>query len=85
MSALEWDLWSNTDPSSFQEQNGSDQGSLNRNCSPWTLATHPEGAPYFFDRERVRASVTLKDTSHDEYAMKEVVHRYGHARSRITG
>jgi hypothetical protein len=56
---------SNRDPSSFQEQSHSDQPSLNRDCSPWVPATHPDGGLYFFDRERVRASVTLKDISHD--------------------
>ena len=56
---------SNRGPSSFQEQSHSDQPSLNQDCSPWVPATHPDGGLYFFDRERVRASVTLKNISHD--------------------
>ncbi|KAI0253093.1 hypothetical protein BJV78DRAFT_240406 [Lactifluus subvellereus] len=34
------------------EQNRSDQGSPNQDCRPWTPATHPGGASYFFDPER---------------------------------
>ena len=32
---------------------------LRQECSPWIPATHPDGALYFYDPERVRVSVTL--------------------------
>lgn len=53
------------DPSSFQEQSSSDHPSINQDCNPWVPATHPDGRLYFFDRERVRALVTLRNISHD--------------------
>ncbi|KAI0253111.1 hypothetical protein BJV78DRAFT_241690 [Lactifluus subvellereus] len=36
----------------FQEQSHSDQPPINQDCNPWVPATHPDGALYFFDRER---------------------------------
>jgi hypothetical protein len=47
---------------STQEQSGS---ALTEDCGPWTPATHPEGALYFFDSERVRVSVTIENSSYD--------------------
>ncbi|KAH9973803.1 hypothetical protein BGW80DRAFT_224457 [Lactifluus volemus] len=35
-----------------QEQCGSEQGTSIKDCSPWRPATHPDGALYFYDRER---------------------------------
>ena len=55
----------NKSSSSFQEQGHSDQHLLNEDCHPWIPVTHPKGAPYFFDRERVRVLVTLKNVSHN--------------------
>jgi hypothetical protein len=57
---------SNRDPSSLREQRHSDQPSLNQDRtrpSSWEPATHPNGALYFFDCKRVRASVILKNIS----------------------
>ena len=51
--------------SSFPEPNGSEQVSLRQDCSPWTPATHPDGALYFYDEERVRVSVITQTPSHD--------------------
>ncbi|KAI0287385.1 hypothetical protein BC826DRAFT_53980 [Russula brevipes] len=34
------------------EPSGSEQGSFNQDCKPWIPATHPDGALYFYDRER---------------------------------
>ncbi|KAF8474432.1 hypothetical protein DFH94DRAFT_855629 [Russula ochroleuca] len=36
----------------FPEPNGSEQDSLQQDCSPWIPATHPDGALYFYDEER---------------------------------
>ena len=35
---------------SFRPEQGSHE-----DCAPWVSATHPDGALYFFDKERVRA------------------------------
>ena len=43
--------------SSFPEPNGFEQDSLQQDCSPWIPATHPDGALYFYDEERVRVSM----------------------------
>jgi hypothetical protein len=43
---------------SYPEQDDSDQDSLQQDCSPWIPATHPDGALYFYDEERVRLSVS---------------------------
>jgi hypothetical protein len=51
--------------SSFPEPNGSEQDSLQQDCSPWIPATHPDGALYFYDEDRVRASVIMEVPSHD--------------------
>ena len=46
--------------SSFPEPNGSEQDPMiQRDCSPWVPATHPDGALYFYDEERVRVSVIM--------------------------
>ena len=50
---------------SFPEPNGFEQVSLQQDCSPWTPATHPDGALYFYDEERVRVSVITQTPSHD--------------------
>ncbi len=33
---------------------------IQQDCSPWIPATHPDGALYFYDEERVRFSVIVK-------------------------
>ena len=38
---------------------GPEQGSPEVDCFPWIAATHPDGALYFFDKDRVRALATL--------------------------
>jgi hypothetical protein len=46
--------------SSFPEPSGFEQDSMiQRDCSPWVPATHPDGALYFYDKERVRVSVIM--------------------------
>jgi hypothetical protein len=45
--------------SSFPEQGGSEQDSLWQDCAPWKPATHPDGALYFYDQERVCVSVIV--------------------------
>ena len=44
--------------SSYPEPTDAEQGSIRQDCSPWIPATHPDGALYFYDQERVRVSVT---------------------------
>lgn len=57
---------SNRDPTSFSEQSGdAEQSVLDQDCSPWMPATHPDGALYFYDQERVRASLTWKPLSYN--------------------
>jgi len=38
---------------------------LKQDCTPWIPGTHPDGALYFYDQERVRLSVALKFPCHD--------------------
>jgi hypothetical protein len=45
---------SNKDPHSFPDPNAPGHTLLERDCSPWKAATHPDGALYFYDLERVR-------------------------------
>ena len=52
-------------PSSFPEPNGSEQDLLQHDCTPWIPAAHPDGALYFYDKERVRVSVIVEIPSHD--------------------
>ncbi len=42
-------------PPSVLEQISLEQGTLDEDCAPWVSATHPDGALYFFDQDRVRA------------------------------
>jgi hypothetical protein len=49
----------------FHEPNGSEQDSLQKDCSPWIPATHPDGALYFYDEERVRVSMITQIPSRD--------------------
>jgi hypothetical protein len=72
-------------PSSVTEHIGLEQGSLKEDCAPWEPATHPDGALYFYDRDRVRASEPLQITNRDPPAIKEVIHRHRHARPRVEG
>jgi hypothetical protein len=51
---------------SVPEQISLEQGSLKDDCAPWVPATHPDGALYFFDEERVR---------HGPYKYRAVTHR----------
>jgi hypothetical protein len=45
---------------SFPEPNGVEQDPMiEPDCSPWVPATHPDGGLYFYDEERVRASVIM--------------------------
>ena len=41
--------------SSFPEYFEQDE-MIQSDCSPWVPATHPDGALYFYDEERVRVS-----------------------------
>jgi hypothetical protein len=68
----------NTLPS-VPEQIGLEQGSLKERCAPWVPATHPDGALYFFDRDRVRASGHLLIMNRDQLAIEEVIHRHRYA------
>ncbi|KAH9026188.1 hypothetical protein EDB85DRAFT_176931 [Lactarius pseudohatsudake] len=45
-----------------------EQGSLQEDCAPWVPATHPDGALYFFDEDRVRASRPLQIIDCDQPA-----------------
>ena len=47
-------------PPSISHQTGLEQGSHLEDCAPWVPATHPDGALYFFDEERVRLLVPLR-------------------------
>ncbi len=52
--------------SSFPEPSGFEQDSMiQQDCNPWVPATHPDGALYFYDEERVRVSVIVEISSHD--------------------
>jgi hypothetical protein len=51
--------------SSIPEPSRSEQDSPPQDCSPWIPATHPDGALYFYDEERVRMSVIVEIPSHD--------------------
>ncbi len=46
-------------PPSVPKQIGPEQSSPEVDCAPWIPATHPNGALYFFDRDRVRALAPL--------------------------
>ena len=71
---------SNGDPlPSISEQTSLEQGSLKEDCAPWVPATHPDGALYFFDGDRVRASGLLQLINCDQPAIEEVIHRHRHA------
>jgi hypothetical protein len=51
--------------SSFPEPNADfEQDSPQQDCSPWKPATHPDGALYFYDEDRVRASMIVEILSH---------------------
>ena len=51
--------------SSFPEPNGFKQDSFQQDCGPWIPATHPDGALYFYDEERVRISMITQVLSDD--------------------
>jgi hypothetical protein len=53
--------------SSFAEPGDSEPDSPHwqQDCSPWIPATHPDGALYFYDQERVRVSVAVEIPGHD--------------------
>ena len=57
-------LFSLIELSSFPEPDGSEQDSLLQDCTPWIPATHPDGALYFYDNERVRLSVIVEIPSY---------------------
>ncbi|KAH9026190.1 hypothetical protein EDB85DRAFT_2149268 [Lactarius pseudohatsudake] len=42
------------------EQMGLEQGTLKEDCTPWVPATHPDGALYFFDQDRIVTNWQLK-------------------------
>ena len=46
--------------SSFSETKGSERDLLQNDCTPWIPATHPDGALYFYDEERVRVSLIVE-------------------------
>ncbi|KAI9509043.1 hypothetical protein F5148DRAFT_815641 [Russula earlei] len=65
----------------FSYPSGPEQGSLKQDCSPWLAATHPDGALYFYDRERRLFTDTdmhdpiLRDEIEDFYHhLQQVVH-----------
>ena len=70
---------------SDSEQIGFDQGSVKEDCAPWVPATHPDGALYFYDRDRVRVSGLLRIMNCDPPAFKEAIHRHRHARPCVKG
>ncbi|KAI0000136.1 hypothetical protein BJV74DRAFT_144743 [Russula compacta] len=49
----------------YPEPNSPEQGSLRQDSTPWIPATHPDGALYFYDPDRVRVSVILDIPTHD--------------------
>ncbi|KAF8267956.1 hypothetical protein EI94DRAFT_1801076 [Lactarius quietus] len=54
--------------------NGVEKGTPEADCTPWKAATHPDGALYFFNEERVRALEPLQVSSCDQPTVEEVVH-----------
>ncbi|KAI9509029.1 hypothetical protein F5148DRAFT_1375430 [Russula earlei] len=57
----------------FPELSNPEQGFFKQDCSPWIAATHPDGALYFYDRERRlftdtdMHNPTLRDEMEDFY------------------
>ncbi|KAH8987898.1 hypothetical protein EDB92DRAFT_1801018 [Lactarius akahatsu] len=70
-------------PPSFPgpEKIGLEQGSLGEDCAPWVPATHPDGALYFFDMDRVRALFT--DTDMHDPKLREEMEGFYHYLQRI--
>ncbi|KAF8487058.1 hypothetical protein DFH94DRAFT_12899 [Russula ochroleuca] len=59
----------------FPEPNGSEQDSLQQDCSPWIPATHPDGALYFYDEDRR----LFTDTDmHDQILKEEIEDFYSY-------
>jgi hypothetical protein len=60
--------------SSFAEPGDSEPDSPHwqQDCSPWIPATHPDGALYFYDEERVRVPMIVGIPSHADAPLKRL-------------
>ncbi|KAH9031459.1 hypothetical protein EDB84DRAFT_1562260 [Lactarius hengduanensis] len=61
------------------EQIGLEQGSLGEDCAPWVPATHPDGALYFFDKDRR----LFTDTDMHDRKLREEMEGFYHYLQRI--
>ncbi|KAI9438667.1 hypothetical protein H4582DRAFT_189065 [Lactarius indigo] len=63
------------------EQTSRDQGSLKEDCAPWVPATHPDGALYFFDKDRR----LFTDTDMHDPVLRDEMDDFYHYLQRILG
>ncbi|KAI9458584.1 hypothetical protein BJY52DRAFT_412493 [Lactarius psammicola] len=63
----------------ISEQMSLEQGSLKEDCAPWVPATHPDGALYFFDRDRR----LFTDTDMHDPVLREEMEDFYHYLQKI--
>ncbi|KAH9172698.1 hypothetical protein EDB89DRAFT_2069372 [Lactarius sanguifluus] len=63
------------------KQTSFEQGSLKEDCAPWVPATHPDGALYFFDKDRR----LFTDTDMLDPVLREEMEDFYHCLQRILG
>ncbi|KAH9026213.1 hypothetical protein EDB85DRAFT_2175857, partial [Lactarius pseudohatsudake] len=63
------------------EQTSHEQGSLKEDCAPWVPATHPDGALYFFDKDRR----LFTDTDMHDPILRDEMDDFYHYLQRILG